>query len=160
MRDHTFWVSLFSIFTSVITAYATFFSFRIQKARVRAKVFFNLIREGDRIIPELINTGSEIAKDIRISTNPSLTVADEIDRDYEGERELLTPNMIINGVQALLPGKVIREYGFSAKAFRNQFVNYRTIVVTITYLSENKKYTDMYPVDLSNITYYKHLGYY
>lgn len=160
IRDYIFWISIFTMISGMITAIATFLSFRLQKENQKAKVIFDLIREGERIIPELSNIGCEVARNITITTNPPLVVADEIDKNYEGDRSLLTPNMVANGVQTLLPKKVMREYGFSAKAFRNQFVNFRTIVVKITYFSGNSVCTDMWHIDLSHLTYFKEPGYY
>lgn len=139
---------------AIITAYATLAALRLQQARAQAKVLFSLKREGNRIIPELKNIGVDIAREVKVIINPPLTVVEDIDKHYPGDRRLVTCSTLQGCIHTLLPGQVVTDQSFSVNAFRNQFTTYATLVVSISYYSgkSSKALTDVWHIDIAPLT--------
>ena len=140
---------------TMLTAYATLQSLRLQKARTRARVLFSLKREGDYIVPELKNIGADIAREIHVKTNPPLRVTEDVNKHYAGYARI-ADTFLTNCIHTLLPGQVITDRPFSLDAFRNQFVSFFTIAVSISYFSGDSKvtYSDSWQIDIAPLTYH------
>lgn len=149
--------SIDKIVTSVatsITAFATLRSLCRQLSKDCADVFFSLKRSEDKIILEIKNTGTEIARNVRVKTIPNLVVSEDKDEFYEGYVCSTSSHFLSSGIKTILPGETKSDPVFSVKAFRHQFVSYDSISVSITYLSgkSKKQHSKSYDLDIAHLT--------
>ena len=151
--DSGTWAAIGSCATAVLTLGVLIIgvlTWRIQSRRFRGKLQFEIIPNGEYISVVLSNTGECVAREISISSNPTLSINYNNKFYYDGCVGTYTSWLMNSTIHELLPHHSITdENPFPTKEFNIHFSNYATIVIKLQYTLDNKVVNDYQTIDIS-----------
>lgn len=154
MSDNTnLWAAIGACATAILTLgllVIGILTWRIQSRRFHGKLQFELIPQGEYIAAVLTNTGECVAREIKISSKPLLSINFNNKLNYDGCVGTFESWLLEYTIHELLPHhSLMDENPFPVKAFNIHFSDYATIVILLEYIMDGKVVSDYQTIDIS-----------
>lgn len=125
-------------------------TWKIQSRRFHGKLQFELLHQGEYIAAVLTNTGECVAREIKISSKPLLSINFNNKLNYDGCVGTFESWLLGYTIHELLPHhSLMDENPFPAKEFNIHFSDYATIVIMLEYIMDGKIVNDYQTIDIS-----------